>query len=162
MGNTNNKTNAIKEFNSKNLRPTNKHHELLVFDYLYDKYKFTTQKRHFDTTGMHYYDFFLVDYSIYIEIDESQHFKNGKAGIHQGEVDNIKNWFCFNGKKPLIRISYLDLNMDVRIIGKMIEHVRKHKCAILVSSKNMYHKSPMFFKMSNIGYHNEIVAKKWC
>lgn len=65
------------------------------------------------------FDFYLPDYDILIEYDGEQHFQNnGLFGasnaeeklILQKEYDNIKNNWCINNNKKLIRISYKDYN----------------------------------------------------
>ncbi len=66
------------------------------------------------------FDFYLTDYDILIEYDGEQHFENnGLFGAFnteeklkkQKEYDTIKNNWCKNNNKKLIRISYKDYNI---------------------------------------------------
>ena len=69
-----------------------------------------------------YFDFYLPDLNICIEYDGEQHFKSYDIFGGQDlfniikERDNIKNEYCKNNNIKLLRISFLDDNIEKTII----------------------------------------------
>lgn len=92
-----------------------------------EKYKITYEKeKTFDNCknlNKLPFDFYLINLNCLIEFDGKQHFENikffgGKLGlIKRQKNDEIKNIFCAKNRIPLLRVSYLDKNIEELIIN---------------------------------------------
>ena len=71
------------------------------------------------------YDYYLRNYNVLVEFDGKQHFQEVKffsksmSFEKRVTIDNIKNEYAFERKKPLLRIPYI---YDVIKHSRMIEH----------------------------------------
>lgn len=102
--------------------------ERTVFDFLIDK-KIRFEREFFfkefinTSTGYHlFFDFYLYQLNIVIEVDGEQHYKpiNGISGLlYQQQKDNLKNKFCKQKGIKIIRLRY---EKGIIRIGKL-EHL---------------------------------------
>jgi len=133
MGNCSSNDN-IREYNDENAKKPNdkKKFENIVYEYLIDRYKIETQKE--------LYDFHLIDYNIYIEVDEEHHFKSGEyeSAMDQSRRDNEKNIKCLEKPSTLLRISWFAINNGKykKMIDKCL--TKKWQDKIICSSKEVY------------------------
>jgi very-short-patch-repair endonuclease len=76
------------------------------------------------------FDIYIPVYKLLIEADGEQHFQsvgpwNGEEGfIKRVHHDIIKDDWCINNGKVLLRISYKDINNIEEIIKLAIEHIK--------------------------------------
>lgn len=142
MGNKINKeTEKCKTYNSKYAKKplAKKKYENIVYDYLYNNHRMITQEE--------LYDFALVDYNIYIEIDEEQHLSSGNSvkKAEQTRRDHEKICKCLSKPATLVRISWFSIKNGEYI--DIIEYCVKNKNTIenklVLSSKEIYNKLDM-------------------
>lgn len=108
-----------------------KKYENIVYKYLFPKYRFVTQ--------YHLYDFYLVDYNLYIELDEEHHFMSNNSTTKKTNAikDNIKIIFCLNHNAPILRISWFDVN-NGQFKKKIKRCIKKKQPKLYLSSKDIY------------------------
>lgn len=131
---TNNSKLLIKYFNDQFAKRPNqrKKYENIVYDYLYNNFKFMTQTE--------LYDFYLVDYNLYIELDEEHHFKSDQSTSREkvGTSDNEKIIKCINKPASLLRLSWFVVNNGnfVKIIQTCLSTLKNG--FVYLSSKELY------------------------
>ena len=137
MGNNSVKeSEKCKTYNSKYAKKqiAKKKYEAIIYDYLFDKYRMITQEELFD--------FVLVDYNIYLEIDEEQHFKSGnsKKKEEQSRRDNEKIFKCLSKPATLVRISWFSINNGqyIDMINYCVQNKSKIENKLVLSSKEVY------------------------
>ncbi len=93
--------------------------ELKIAKYLNDNnVEYIREKKFNDCIGIKNklpFDFYLPKYNILIEYDGKQHFKpewGESAFIEMKKNDNIKNEYAKQNNINLIRLSYLDKNLE--------------------------------------------------
>jgi very-short-patch-repair endonuclease len=76
------------------------------------------------STGYHlFFDFYLIDLNIAIEVDGAHHFKAIKgqsALIYQKQRDNIKNKYCKRNGIALIRVRYSDGKIRIGKLERLL------------------------------------------
>ncbi len=96
------------------------------------------------------FDFYLVDYDVLIEFDGIQHFKLNAlfGGVdylkETTESDLIKNVFCMQNKKKLLRICYKDLNEIADILDKYLAN-----------------KNNEYIEYSNLDKYSDLIVKTY-
>lgn len=130
----------IENFNKQFAKPPNKRkkYENAIYWYLYHKYRFMTQ--------VNFYDFYLIDYNLYIEIDEEHHFKSCNDSKNIAENDYEKMLNCIKKPASLLRISWFSVinNTFDRLIKKSIKWCKSGKCKIFVPNEETYANHKMF------------------
>lgn len=144
---------CIITFNSKYAKKPNekKRYETILYNHLYDKHRMVTQEE--------LYDFALVDYNIYIEVDEEQHLSSGKSKKKENQTrrDKEKIVKCLNKPATLLRISWFSIENGqyVDIINYCLSHMTKIENKLVLSSKEIYGKLDMLtdINKSSIFYY---------
>lgn len=123
-----------------------KQYENIVYDYLFNKYKILPQKE--------LYDFILVDYDIYIEVDEEQHMGSGKSKKKEEQTrrDNDKIKKCLS--KPnatLVRIAWFSIRNGeyIDIIEQCVKNKKKYENKLVLSSREIYENLDMLKGIDN-------------
>jgi hypothetical protein len=96
--------------------------ELIIFNYLKDKYRFYYDRKLFKSA--YRYDFYLLDYDLYLEIDEEKHFTSC-ASVSKNIIainDQKKNILYAENKATLLRISYNKIKNIKEDSGKILPH----------------------------------------
>lgn len=130
------KIKACQVYNAKYAKRPNikKRYENIVYDHLYDKYKFVTQKE--------LYDFILVEHNLYIEVDEEQHLSSGKSAKKEQQTkrDYLKIQRCLHKPATLLRISWFSIanNQYMDIIKYCVENEHKIRNKLVLSSREIY------------------------
>lgn len=120
-----------------------------VFASTLDKLKiaFVRQKKINTSNRRFYIDFYLPTYSMYIEIDEFQHFprKRTKTTEQQIDRDIELNEFMLGGRFCFVRVSFADLHESrcekyiKYLIYRRGENSSKPQNYIILSNKDLYH-----------------------
>jgi hypothetical protein len=123
--------------------------ELIIFNYLKDKYRFYYDRKLFKS--VYRYDFYLLDYDLYLEIDEETHFTSC-ASVSKNIIsvnDQKKNILYAENKATLLRISYNKIKNIKGELGTFIDMIQfcTHNSTvcnkIILSSKEEYGKQQM-------------------
>jgi len=136
MGHTHSKIHMsdVKLFNQTFAKKPNakKKYENIVYEYLFQNYRFMTQ--------VDYFDFYLVDYHLYIELDEEHHFhsSNSVTRATHSTGDNDKNKACLLKPASLLRISWFSVTNRTfeKYIQKCLEKYTIGK--LYLASKDIY------------------------
>lgn len=135
------------------IRPnTKKHYENIMYDYLFPRYRFITQ--------YHLFDFYLVDYNLYIELDEEHHFNsdNSKKRVINAIKDANKIKSALESHRSLLRISWFAINNCTykKIIKKCVLQCHKIN-KLFLSSYEIYANHDM---LNDIDKNNIIFINK--
>lgn len=125
----------VSYFNKGFAKPPNakKKYETIIFNYLAPKYRLMTQVK--------LYDFYLVDYHLYIETDEEHHFHSSNSTSRNTASKNdgakIKN--CLEEPASLLRISWFSINNNTYqdYITRCLKNYRIGK--LYLASRDIYH-----------------------
>lgn len=151
--------------------------ERTVFDFLIDK-KIRFEREFFfkefinTSTGYHlFFDFYLYQLNIVIEVDGEHHYKpvNGVSGLlYQQQKDNLKNKFCkqkgikiirLRYEKGIIRIGKLE-HLLIKTINKKVKPQKKRR--VITANMILEKKKAETMKnlKSKIKQQAELVDKK--
>ena len=137
MGNKTPKMRHVQYFNTliTNRPNEKKQYEVIVYDYLLTRYRFMTQ--------IELYDFYLVDYHLFVEVDEEHHFQSDRsvARAKVTESDQKKNVACITKPVSLLRIPWFTVKSGVfdYYVTKCLQVLSKYPIGTLfLASKDIY------------------------
>jgi len=117
-----------KKYYEENIKPSNtggkvKYEEILKLILEKNKINFEREKWfrglvNIGTNASLHFDFYLPDYKLCIEIDESHHNQ-----LKFKQRDQIKTQYCKNNNIYLLRISYKEINKAEQILLNMIKNI---------------------------------------
>lgn len=129
----------VRLFNDKFAKRPNakKQYENVIYDFLYTRYRMWTQYELFD--------FYLIDYNLFIEVDEEHHFKSDRSDTRKNTAqrDNNKMRLCLNKPASLLRLTWFTIINQTypKLIQKCISKDRNGY--IYLSSTEIYSRHPM-------------------